>query len=197
MKIGHIIPWRRTAFNEMAVCPFFDNNQGMLKLACAGRIQAKITLQRHTHMDAFRHIDERTARPYRIMERCKLMIPRGNQLTEVRFDQIFIFFDGRFKIYINDTLLFQFFLHIVIHHFRIVLGAYAGKRFLFRFRNTEAVKSVANILRQIFPPRLPIRFRADICVDVIHIELRNIGRPGWHVERLVNTERLKTLFQHP
>ena len=68
------------------------------------------------------------------------MVIRSNQLTEVRSDQIFIFFDGRFKIYINDTLLFQFFLHIVIHHFRIVLGAYAGKRFLFRFRNTERSK---------------------------------------------------------
>ncbi len=65
------------------------------------------------------------------------------------------------------------------------------------FSEKEAVKGIPDILRQIFPPRLHVRFRADICVDVIHIKLRNIGRPGRHVERLVNTERLKTLFQHP
>ena len=66
------------------------------------------------------------------------------------------------------------------------------------FSGGERKKSEILQMR-ILEPKLAMLDETDsgLDVDAVRIVSRNIGRPGRHVERLINTERLKTLSQHP
>lgn len=46
MEVGHIVFRCGTALDKVKVRVLIDNNQRMLELACARRIQAEIRLQR-------------------------------------------------------------------------------------------------------------------------------------------------------
>ena len=76
MEIRHIVTGCRAAFDEVAVRPLFDDDERMLELSCARCIQPEITLERHLHMDALRHIDEGAAGPDGIVQCRKFMIIR-------------------------------------------------------------------------------------------------------------------------
>ena len=190
VEIGHIVTGRRAALNEVAVCPFFDDDERMLELSCARCIQTEITLERHLHMDALRHIDEGAAGPDGIVQRRKFMIIRCDQFPEVRLDELRVFLHSRLKVDVDDALLFQLFLDIVINHFRVVLRADTGERFLLRFRDAEAVESVTNILGKILPAGFHVRLRTHIGIDVLHIQLGNVRPPWWEVQPIVNRKSL-------
>ena len=186
MEIGHIVTGCRAALNEMAGRPFFHDDQGMFKLPCSRRIQPEITLERHFHMNTLRYIDEGTAGPYGIVKGRKFMVIRSDELSEIRFDQFRVFLDCRLEIHVNNALFFQFLLDIVVYHFRIVLGTYTGQGLLLRFRNTKTVEGFPDIFRKILPPGLHVRLRTDVSIDMFHIELRNIRRPGWNIQFIIN-----------
>ena len=190
VEIGHIVTRRRAAFDEVAVRPLFDDDECMLELSRARCIQTEITLERHLHMDALRHIDEGAAGPDGIVQCRKFMIIRCDQLPEVRLDELRVFLHSRLKIDVDDALLFQLFLDIVIDHFRVVLRADTGERFLLRFRDAEAVKGVTDILGEILPARFHVRLRTHIGIDVLHIQLGNIRSPRREVQLIVNCKSL-------
>ena len=190
VEIGHIVTRCRAAFDEVAVRPLFDDDERMLELSCARCIQTEITLERHLHMDALRHIDEGAAGPDGIVQCRKFMIIRCDQLPEVRLDELRVFLHSRLKVDVDDALRFQLFLDIVIDHFRVVLRADTGERFLLRFRDAEAVKGVTDILREILPARFHVRLRTHIGIDVLHIQLGNIRSPRREVQLIVNRKSL-------
>ena len=55
----------------------------------------------------------------------------------------------------STPCLLQIFLDAVVHHFGIVLGAHAGKKLLFRLRNTESVVGLFNLRREDRPNCAP------------------------------------------
>ena len=125
VQIRYVITGSAAAFNKVEAGILFADDQRVFKLACSRCIQAEIGLQRNIHMHPLRHIHKGTARPDRPVQRGELMIFWRYKLHKIFFHNIFVFVHRRFKIRIDDTLVAQFFLHPVIHHFRIVLGAYA------------------------------------------------------------------------
>ena len=197
MEVRHIVTRRRAAFDEVAVCSFFYDDERVLELPGPRRIEAEITLERHPDLHALGHINKRAAGPYGIMKRRKFMIIRRDEFPEIRLDELGIFFHCGLKVHINDALLLELLLHIVIHHFGVVLGAHAGQRFLLRLGNPQAVKGIADIFRQILPAGLHVCLRPHIGIDMGHIQLRNIRAPWREIQRIINRKSLQTLLKHP
>ena len=169
MEIRHIVLRSGAAFDEMHVRTFVHDDQRMLKLPRPRRIQAKIGLQRNIHMHAFRHVHKGTTGPDRPVQRCELMIFWRHKLHKILFYNIFVFVYRRLKVRIDDPLVAQFFLHPVIHHFRIVLRPYPRQGGSFRFRNPQTIESGFDFFRHFLPVPRHLPARTDIRDDVVHI----------------------------
>ena len=72
------------------------------------------------------------------MQGGELVVRRRDELHEMSLDDVFIFFQGRIEVGIDDALLDQFVLDAVVYDFRVVLGTDGGEGRLFGFRDTQA-----------------------------------------------------------
>ena len=169
VKIRHIITGSAAAFNKVQAGILFADDQRMFKLPRPRRIQTKIGLQRNIHMHAFRHVHKGTSGPDRPVQRCELMIFWRHKLHKILFYNIFVFVYRRLKVRIDDPLVAQFFLHPVIHHFRIVLRPYPRQGGSFRFRNPQTIESGFDFFRHFLPVPRHLPARTDIRDDVVHI----------------------------
>ena len=102
------------------------------------------------------------------------MIVRGDELHKMLAHHIGIrAFKRAFHIRVNNAQLGNLAAHIVVNKLRIILRADSRKRFALCLRNTEALKSVLNILGHFRP------FCAHFCVwpnigyNMLHIKPRD------------------------
>ena len=112
-------------------------------------------------------------------------------------DDVFIFFQSRIEVGIDDALLDQFILDAVVDDFRVVLGTNAGKGCLFCFRNPQAIKGIFNVIRHVVPVGLHLSIRADIGDDVVHIEFTNVRAPVRIFHMVEDIQRFEAEIEHP
>ncbi len=177
MQVGYVVFRCGTAFDEVYFRAFFDNNHRMFKLACARCVETEIALQRNRYVYACRYVYIRAAGPDSPVQCRKFMVCRRHQFHKMGFDDVFVFFQCRIKICIDDALLYQFILNAVVHNFGVILGADTGKRCFFGFRNPQAVESIFDIVGYIVPVGFHLRVWADIRNDVVHVQFADIGTP--------------------
>ena len=198
VQVRHVVFRGGAAFDEVQIRALVYDDQRVLKLARARRIQAEIALQRDFHLHALGHIHKRAARPNRAVQRGKLVIRRLDQLHEVFFHHVGIWAGQRaFHVGVNDALCGDFLAHIVIDQFGVILRAHARQRFALRLRNAQPLKRVFDILRHVAPLGLHTRIRADIGDDVIHIQPFDGRAPVRHAHVLIDLQRLQAEKLHP
>ena len=178
MEVGHIVFRCGTALDKVKVRVLIDNNQRMLELACARRIQAEIRLQRDFHGNPLRHIDKRTAGPDGSVQCGKFVVGRFHQFHKVFPHHIRVLTMQRtLHIGIDNTLRRNFRADVVIDQLRIILCAHTGERFPLCLRNAETLKRIFDVIRHIGPLCFHFRIRADIRYDVIHVQTLNRRTP--------------------
>ena len=127
MEIGDIIFRGGTSLDEVQACPLIHNNERVFKLSRAFGIQPEIRLQRNRYLHAFRHVHERTARPYCAVQCGEFMIARRDELHKTFLHHVGVFaFQGALHIRVHHALRRHFFFYVVIHKFRVVLRTDAG-----------------------------------------------------------------------
>ncbi len=177
MEVGHVVFRCRTAFDEVDFGTFFDDDHGVFELACTRCIETEIALQGNGHIDTGRYVDEGATRPDGAVEGSEFMIRRRHEFHEMGLDDIFVLFQCRIKIRIDDALLHQFVLDAVVDDFRVVLGADAGQGCLLRFGDAQAVERIFDIVGNVIPVGFHLCVRADVSDDIVHIEFTDIRTP--------------------
>ena len=175
-----------------------DNDERVLKLARALGIQAEIRLQRDGHLHALRNVYERAAGPDRTVQGRKLMIARCDELHKILVHHVCVFaLERTLHVGVDDALCSYLVADVVIHELGIVLCADAGKRFALRLRDTETLKGVFNILRDVLPVVFHVGLGANIGRNVVHIQSLD-GRPPVRNRHLViDLQRLQPELLHP
>ena len=112
-------------------------------------------------------------------------------------DDIFVLFQSRIKIRVDNPLLYQFVLDAVIDDFRVVLGADAGQRRLFRFGDPQAVKRILDVIGNVVPVGFHLGVRADISDDIVHIEFTDIRAPVGIFHMIKDIEGFEAEIEHP
>ena len=198
MKIGNIVFWCRAAFNEMKIRPFIYDNQRMLKLSCSLCVQSEIGLKRNLHLHALRHINKGSAGPHRSMQCCEFVIGRRYQMHEVLFHHVLIL-TGHclFKARIDYALLRHIILQIMIYQFRVILRADARKRLTLSLRNSELLKGILDLVRDLTPVALHIRMRPDIRRNPFHVQSLNGRTPVRNLQLIVQVKTLQPELPHP
>ena len=112
-------------------------------------------------------------------------------------DDVFIFFQGRIEVGIDDALLDQFVLDAVVDDFRVVLGTDAGEGRLFGFRDTQAVEGVFNVIGDVVPVSFHLSVRADISDDVVHVEFADVRAPVGIFHVVEDIQRFEAEIEHP
>ena len=198
MKICHIVLRCGTSLDEVKVGSLVHDDQRVLKLPGARRIQTEIGLKRNLHGDARRDIDEGTAGPDRAMQRRELMVRRRNQLHEVILYHLCVgAVHGALEICIDHALFRDLLLHIVIDELGIILRADTGQRLSLRLRNTELLKGVLDFLRNFRPLRIHLCVRAHVGHNIFHVEALNRRAPVRHLPLVEYPQGLHTEIMHP
>ena len=197
VEVGYVVLRSRTAFDEVDLSPFFDDNHGVFELACPRCIEAEITLKGNRYVDAGRHVDEGATGPNGAVKGGKFMVCRRNELHEVRFDDVFVLIESRIKVGIDDALLDEFVLNAVIDDFRVVLSADTGQGRLFRFGNAQSVKGIFDIVWYFVPIGLHLGIRANVSDDVVHIEFTDIRTPVRIFHAVEQIQGLEAEIEHP
>ena len=197
MQVGDIVLRRGTAFDEVHFRAFFHDDQRVLELAGPGGIQTEITLQRDFYVHAGGNIHEGAAGPYGTVEGRKFVICRRNEFHEVLPYYIFMLFQGRVKVRIDDALLDQFFLNAVVHDFRIVLRADASKGCLLRFGDAETIERILNVFGHFAPIGFQARIGTYIRNNIIHLKFADIGPPVGIIDGIEQLQGLQAFFEHP
>ncbi|CDE94069.1 unknown [Acidaminococcus sp. CAG:542] len=175
----------------------FHNDHGMFELTGSRCVQPEIALEGNGHVHPFRHVHKGSAGPYCPMEGGELVVRGRNQLHEMLPDNVFIFFHSRIEVGVDDTLLYQFVLDAVVHHFGVILGSHPGQGGLFRFRDSQTVKGVLDVFRQIVPVGTHPGIGAYVSDDVGHIQAADVRTPFRVGDLIVQIQGFQTGIQHP
>ena len=61
MQVGLVVLGRRAAFDEVQVCAFLNDDEGVLELSGSLGVEAEVALQWVLYRDTGRYVDERAA----------------------------------------------------------------------------------------------------------------------------------------
>ena len=186
------------ALDEVQVCPLVHDDQGVLKLARTGGVQAEIGLQGDLHMDPGRHIHEGAAAPHRAVQGGELVVGGRHQLHEVALHHVGIGpGEGALDVGIDDALGGDFGLDVVVDHLGVILRAHTGQRGPLGLGDTQTLEGVLDVLRHLAPLAPHLGVGADVGDDAAHIQPFDGGAPVLHRHLIVNVQTLQAELPHP
>ncbi len=145
-----------TALNIVDFAALFRDDERVLELPHPLGVHAEVRLHRHLHCHALGDVNERPAGPDRTVKRRELVVARGHALChEVLPDEVFVLLDCFVHVAEDDALLLPLLLHVLVDDLGLVLGTDAGERVAFGLWNTEFLKGVLNIVREVVPAVRP------------------------------------------
>ena len=111
----------RAALDVVDVGVFVGDDQRSLELSHVLGVDAEIRLKRDLDVNALGNVNKRTARPDGRVERCKLVVARRDDRSEVLPEKVFVLTECRVGIQEQHTLLLQVFPDLVVDDFGLVL----------------------------------------------------------------------------
>ncbi len=93
--------------------------------------------------------------------------------------------------------LVQLVLDLVVDDLRLVLGRDAAQELLLRLGDPELVPGALDVLGQVVPRLRLLLRRADEVVDVVEVDVGQVGAPPGHGPALEVAERLEPELPHP
>ena len=190
VQVGDVVLGGRAALDEVQARVILDDDERVLELARAARVEAEVALQRIVKLYAGRHVDERAARPHGAVQGRELVVGGRDELHEVVADDALPLgilqrlLDAR----VDDAHLGGGFLHGVVHELRVVLRAHAGEVAALGLRDAQTVEGVLDILGDVVPARLLVGLGLHVGDDVVHVEAVDRRAPGGDGKAVVDVE---------
>ncbi len=148
-------------------------------------------------MHAFRNINEGSAAPASSVERAEFTIGDRNNRAKVFFENIREKLQTHVRGQENYAFLANFLKHVVINDLGFILGGYAGKEFLLRFRNAQLLERLLHGFGDFIPIVLLIfRNAGEIGVGIEIHEVQR-GAIGRHGHPLKGAEGFQAELKHP
>src|ERR671917_2148580 len=103
----------------------------------------------------------------------------------------------RVHVHKDDAALLPLLLQGVVDDLGLVLGAHAGERLALRLRDAELLERVLDVVRDVVPGAALVLHRADVVVDLLEVQVREVAAPlrGRLLEERL--ERLEPVLEHP
>ena len=198
VQVGNVVFGGRAALDKMQVGALFHDDQRMLKLPGARRIEPEIRLQRNFNVYARRDIHKAAAAPHRAVQRRKLVVCGGNQLHKMGTNQLGIFaLQGAFHIGVDYALRGDLGADVVVDDLGIILRTHARQPRALCLRDAKALKGVFDIGGHIAPFALHGGVGAHIRHDVAHIQPADVRSPVLHGGAVVDLQGLQAEIPHP
>ena len=182
----------------MQVRALIHDDEGMLKLACAGGVQAEVGLQRNLHMHARRDVDEGAAAPHSAVQGRELMIGGRHQLHEMLAHHLGIGAGQcAFHIGIHNALGGHFGLDVVVDDLGVILGADTGQAGTLGLGDTQTLKGVLDVVGHFAPLAAHLGIGAHVGDDVAHVQAGDGGTPVLHRHLVVGFQCFQAEDAHP
>jgi hypothetical protein len=104
---------------------------------------------------------------------------------------------ARVHVHEHDAGVVPLLLQGVVDDFGVVLGADAGERLALGLRDAELLERVLDVVGHVVPGATLVLHRADVVVDLVEVQVREVAAPlrGRPVQERL--ERLEPVLQHP
>src|SRR5947199_5486105 len=191
------IGWRGTAFDIMYIGTRSSNNQCPLELAHVLCINTEVGLQGNLDMHALWHIHETTTAPDSAVQRSKLVIRWRNDCAKVLLHEVWIQAQSSIHISKDNANLLKIFTHFVIDGLALILSSHACQELTLGLGNTQAIKCIFNLNRNVFPCFTLFLYRLDVIENVVEVNSREVSAPGWHWTFLKEIQALEAELAHP
>jgi hypothetical protein len=185
-------------FDVVHLGALVGDDQRALELAHVLGVDPEVRLQRHLHLDARRHVDERAARPHGRVQGGELVVVGRDDLAEPLADELGVLAHRRVHVAEEDALLLEVLPVAVEHDLGLVLRGDAGEVLALGLGDAQLLVGVLDGVGQVVPVvHLPAG-GLDVVVDVVEVEVRHVrGEPGRHRLALEVLQRLEPEVPHP
>ncbi len=164
-------------------------------------VDPEVGLERDLDVHALRDVDKRAARPDGGVERGELVVAGGgDHRAEVLLEDLGVLAQRRVGVEEDDALRLEVFTDLVVDDLGLVLRGDARDEALTLGLggDAEALVGVADVFGQVFPALGLLLGGADEVLDVVEVDLAEIGTPprrhGFAVEEL---QRTQAALEHP
>jgi hypothetical protein len=156
-------------------------------------------LERHVYLDARWDVDEAAARPHCRVDRREVVVLGRDHGGEVLLEDVGVLFEAGVGIQEDDALALPLLLEGVVDHLGLVLRADAREDALFGVGDAQAFVGLADFLGDLVPGlggALAV-LRANVEVDVVEVEPRELRPPFGATLLLGDGKRLEAKVEHP
>src|SRR5258708_22033106 len=174
------VAWCGTALNIVYIGTRGNYDQRALELAHILCIAARVGPQRDLNAHPLRHVYEAPPAPHSAVQRCKFVVRWRNDPAEVLLHEVRIQAQSRVHVGKDNTQLLNIFTYLVVDSLTLVLGRHACQELTLGLRYAQAVKSILNLSRYIFPRLTLLLHWLDIIVNFVEINARQLSTPGWY-----------------
>src|SRR5438067_6062441 len=181
----------------MHVRALVRDDQGPFELAHVLRVDPEVRLERDVHLYARRHVDERPTAPYRRVQRGELVVVWRDDGPEVLLHDVGMFAKRRTHVAEQDAHRVQLVLDLVVHDLGLVLGRDTAQVLLLRLGDSQLVPRSPDVLRQVLPRLGLLLGRADEVIDVVEVDVGQVGPPPRHGPALEVLQGLQPELPHP
>ena len=186
------------ALDVVHVAALVGDDQRALELAHVLGVDAEVGLQRDLDVHAGRHVDERAARPDRRVQRGELVVAGGDDRAEVLLEELGVLPQRGVGVHEDDTLALELLVDLVVDHLGLVLGGHARDEALaLGLGDAEPLVGVLDVVGQVLPRLGLLLGGADEVLDVVEVDLGEIGTPGRHRLALEELQRALAALEHP
>ena len=174
------------------------DDQRALELAHVLGVDPEVGLQRHLHVDARGHVDERPARPHRGVQRRELVVAGGDDRSEVLLEDLGVLTEGRVHVHEQDALLLEVLPVLVVDDLGLVLGGDAGQVLALGLGDAQLLVGLLDRVGQLVPRADLLLGGLDVIEDVLEVEVGHVHRePRRHGLALEELEGPQPELAHP
>ena len=189
---------RRAALDVVHLGTLVGDDQRALELARVLLVDAEVGLQRHLHLDARRHVDERATAPHGGVQGRELVVAGRNDRAEEPLDDLLVVTQSRVHVGEQDPLGGQVVPVLVVNDFTFILRRDAGEVLALGFGDAELLVGLLHRLGERVPLVDLLPGGLQVVVDVLEVELRHVDRePGRHGLAFEDLQGAEAELGHP
>ena len=133
-----------------------------------------------------------------VLSAANLLSPTGNDRAEVLLEDLRVLLERGVGVQEDDALLLQLLVDLVVDHLGLVLGRHARDQpGLLRLRDAELVVGVLDVGGQVVPRGGLLLGGADEVLDVVEVDVTQLGTPGGHRLAAEELVPLQPQVEHP
>jgi hypothetical protein len=161
-------------------------------------VDPEVGLQRDLDVHALGDVDERPAGPDGAVERGELVVADRDHRAEVLAEELGLLTERGVGVEEEDALLLEVLADLVVDDLGLVLRRDAGDEpLLLGLGDAELVVGVLDVRGQLVPGGGLLLGRADEVLDVVEVDVPELGAPARHRLAAEELEPLEAQVEHP